>query len=334
MNMIAHTPIWVSPHSTDLADAFERHLTAFRAQPAYNLGGVDTDWLNALRDRALRRSDQFLLDLTDRLIALLANPTAHADFTKQFEVAYEAARRSTYPVSRALIDEHHLHSDITRDYTLNCIDLGQVRAIEDDALTDQSMKTFAQEMLTKLTAKTKSPRHEVYRSVFEVYSEALVCRLLRQCSGGRLKINKIAETAQAGPDFECELDNERNGRAQVLSFFIEVEALDIVHAPQRLPEMLDEGMDVQIELERQLEEGRPVAIAEGVIEPHRGYGDNPDYDWRSVRGAIENIIQKAAKNFKDTQFRRGPTFALANLLRLPLLGKEPVRWLPFIMILR
>lgn len=327
--MMAQTAIWTPSNSTDLGDAFKLHRTSFRGQRAFALGGVETDWLNALRDRAIRRRDQTLLDLTDHLLTLLANPTAHVDFKEQFEAAYEQAFRLAYPVGRALIDEYHLHSGITRDYTLDCIDRGQVRAIEDDALTDSSMRSFAQAMLTKLKAETRSPRHEVYRSVFDVYSEALVCRLLQERCGGQLRVQKIVETAQAGPDFECELVTERNGRARVLPFFIEVKALDIVHAPQRLPEMLDEGMNVQIELERQLAEGRRIAVAEGVIAPHRGYGDDPDYDWRSVRGAIENLIQKAAGNFKNTQFRRGPTFALANLLRLPLPGQGAGTLAPF-----
>jgi hypothetical protein len=98
-----------------------------------------------------------LIDLTDRLLFLLANPTAQGDFKAQFEQAYEKALRIAYPVTQALMDEHRLHSSISRDYTLMCFDLGQVRAIEDEAVIDQSMKTFAQDMLDKLTAKTKLP---------------------------------------------------------------------------------------------------------------------------------------------------------------------------------
>tara|TARA_R110002124_G_scaffold183401_4_gene350796 strand:+ start:17598 stop:18956 length:1359 start_codon:yes stop_codon:yes gene_type:complete len=327
--MLANTAIWLPQHSTDLADAFERFQASFRGQCIYAPGGVENSWLNALRDRALRHREQPLLDLTEQLLTLFTNPTGSANFKEKAETAYREALLYAYPVSCALINEFHLHSGTTSDYTLNCFDLGQVRAIEDDALTDASMKVFAKDMLSKLNAQTKSPRHEVYRSVFDVYSEALVCRLLRERSGGRLQIKKIAETTQAGPDFECELDVEHNSQKQVLSFFIEVKALDIVHAPQRLPEILDEGMDVQIELERQLIKGRRVAMAEGVFAPHRGYGNDPDYDHRSIRVAIENLTGKAAGNFKNTQFRRGPTFALANLLRLPLPGQGAGTMSPF-----
>jgi hypothetical protein len=327
--MFAQTPIWLLSHSTDLADAYSLHLTSFRGQSKYALCGVETDWLNVLRDRATRQNEQLLLKLTARLLALLKSPTACKDFRKRFDITYEKAWRSAYPISHKLIKEHHVHRDITVDYTLSCFDLGQVRAIEDDALTDNSVKTFAREMLKKLTAKTKSPRHEVYRSVFETYSEALIFLLLRERAGKSLKIEKIAETAEAGPDFKCELLTERNGQTQCLTFYIEVKSLDIVDATQRLPQMLDEGMDAQIELNRQFAEGRPVAIAEREIAPHRGYGDTPGYDHHSVKAVIENIIKKATGNFKNTQFRRGPTFALVNLLRLPLPGQGTGALAPF-----
>lgn len=117
------------------------------------------------------------------------------------------------------------------DYTLNCIDPGQVRAIEDAALADPSMQTFVQDMITRLTATSAQPRYGVYRGVFDIYSEALVCLLLRVRTGGRLTITKIPETKLAGPDFECSLDVETNGKTETLAFFIEVKSRDIVQSP-------------------------------------------------------------------------------------------------------
>jgi homoserine acetyltransferase len=97
--MLAHTPIWTGPGSTDLADAFERHLPLSRQERAYALGGVETDWLNALRDRAHRGHEQHLIDLTNRLLQLLSDPKAHDKFKEQFEQAYEEALRSAYPAA-------------------------------------------------------------------------------------------------------------------------------------------------------------------------------------------------------------------------------------------
>ncbi|MCK1301212.1 MULTISPECIES: hypothetical protein [unclassified Bradyrhizobium] len=311
------TPIWMPSVSTDLGDAFSRHLALFRGQRAYALGGIELDWLNALRDRALRRREQPLVDSTDKMLVLLAHPSANPSFKTEFETTFAAAWRSAYPLSALFQDERRFLSGTTMDYTLNCIDPGQVRAIEDAALADPSMQTFVQDMITKLTATSAQPRYGVYRGVFDIYSEALVCLFLRVRTGGRLTITKIPETKLAGPDFECSLDVEINGKTETLAFFIEVKSLDIVHAPQRLPEMLDEGMEVQIDVDRQIADGQRVAVGVGEIAPHRPYGNDPDYDPRSVRGTIETLIEKAAGNFKNTQFKRGPTFALANILRLP-----------------
>jgi hypothetical protein len=255
------------------------------------------------------------------MLDLLQAPTSQADFQGQFMEAYEDALRHAYPLTRALIAEHHAQAGTTRDYTLACIDLGQVRAIEDEALTDHSLATFVRDMLARLQGRTKLPRHEILRQVFDVYSEALICRLLRERTGGRLRIVKIAETSVPGPDFACEMDVRRDGETRVLRFYIEVKSLDIVAATQRLAEMLDDAMDVQIELDRQVAQGHRIAMAEGEIAPHRPFGGGAGYDAWSVRVAIENVIQKAASNFKNAQFQRGPTFALANLLRLPIPGQ-------------
>jgi hypothetical protein len=55
-------------------------------------------------------------------------------------------------------------------------------------------------------------------------------------------------------DQNCRAATERlgvNSESRTLNLYIEGKALDIVNAPQRLPEMLDEAMDAQIELELQ-----------------------------------------------------------------------------------
>ncbi|MCB4802181.1 hypothetical protein QO001_001442 [Methylobacterium brachiatum] len=319
--MLAHTPIWPVPGGqTDLGIAFAGHLTAHRRNPDLALGVPEFEWLDALRDRATRTGDTRLTALTNAMLGLLANPLAHSGFKADFMTAYEDARRYAYPLTRALIDERHRLSGLSQDYTLACIDLGQVRIIEDEAETDPSLKEFVRDMRAKLAA-TKLARHETLRQVFDVYGEALVCRLLRARLGGRLRIAKIPESAVPGPDFACELDVVRQGRTVTLQFYLEVKSLDIVAAPQRLPEMMDDALDVRIELEKQVNAGERIAMAEGVVAPYRPVGDAPGYDDRSIRLPVEAILQKAAGNFKNAQFRRGPTFALANLLRLPLPGQ-------------
>ena len=106
-----------------------------------------------------------------------------------------------------------------------------------------------------------------------------------------------------------------------LTFYVEVKTLDIVDAPQRLEQMLEEGLETQIEIERQQRQGKRVAMAEQGIAPYQDLA--PIRDMIRVRRGpvIETLCEKVSSNFKAGQFRRGPTFALANLLRLPLMGQ-------------
>jgi hypothetical protein len=320
--MFANTPICDVSLTSDLGEAFERHEASYGGDSIYALGYPETEWLNVMRDRAMRASDANLLCLTNDMLNLLAAPQSAGDeFNSQFIALYNEAGMHAYPLAWSLRAEHHEIIGMTYDYTLICFDTGMVRAMEDEAVADHTMRLFVDEMLQKLRAVRHSPRHEIYRQVFEVYSEALAYRLLKERSQGRLRIKKIPKAETPSPDFECELTVDSNNEKRTLTFFIEVKTLDVVDATQRLPEMLDEGMDAHVEIERQHRAGKAVAIASGVIAPYRHYGNARDYDPFSVRQVIEILIQKAAQNFKATQFQRGPTFALANLLRLPLPGQ-------------
>jgi hypothetical protein len=327
--MLANTPVCDETTSTDIGEAFDQHVAKYRGDKNFALGYPETKWLNVMRVRSLKGTDEKLTELTEAMLGLLTSPhSAGEQFKSEFMTLYDNAGRHAYPLAWSLLDEHHAINDITRDYTLACFDFGMIRRIEDDAVSDSTMRTFVNDMLRKLHASTNQPRHEVFRQVFDVYSEALVCRLLRESVGSQLTIDKIPESKEPGPDFACKLIIDRLGQDTTLEFFIEVKALDIVDAPQRLPEMLDEGMDVQIEIERQQRMGKLIASASGEVAPHRPYGSSP-YDPNSIRQVIETVIAKAAQNFKARQFQRGPTFALANLLRLPLPGQGASAIAPF-----
>jgi hypothetical protein len=262
------------------------------------------------------------------MFELLGDPrAAGADFVTQFIEVYNAARQRAYPLSWAIQTEMDEFSGITGDYTLQCLDRGMLQLMDDEALIDPTMKTFVDEMLKRLQAESPRPQHEIYPEVLEIYSEALVYRLLKEQGGGRLKIKKVPRD---GPDFECVLRYGEPGTGdRDLIFYIEVKTLDIVDPVQRLPQVLDEGLDTAIELERQQLAGGKVAIAEQVIAPYRKGDVDTAYDPRSPRLVIETLINKAGGNFKASQFKRGPTFALASLLRLPLPGQGSSTLAPF-----
>ena len=74
----------------------------------------------------------------------------------------------------------------------------------------------------------------------------------------------------------------------------------------------------QDDLDRQLAAGKRMAMTLREVSPYRKYGKDDEYDWRSVRVSIDRLIAKCRQAFKSPQFSLGPTFALANLLRMPI----------------
>ncbi|MCA1370998.1 hypothetical protein I6F15_27005 [Bradyrhizobium sp. BRP14] len=313
--MFSNSPLG-NGHSTDLGAAFSKHLHEYSFNDRFAVGTIDTGWLDALRDRCELQPDETLKQLTDHLLRLLRDPQdIGPDFKERVENAFQGARKYAYPLCTRLLEAIHGTSPVAHDYTLSNIDLGQVRRIEDEALSDESMRVFVADMLRLLDNKNKNPLTEVYRQVFDAYSEALVCRLLREIAGPNLTIEKIPETKVSGPDFFCILRPEGKPD-KALEFYIEVKSLDIADAPLRVKEMMEEGLEISVDLERQLSGGARVAIAEGEIAPNRRAVQDKDYDPLSVRKNIEFLAAKACSNFKPAQFTRGPTFALANVLRL------------------
>ncbi len=318
--MLCHTEIWDAP-STDLGIEIEKHKRAFRFNDKFSTNGISTRWVDAVRNRSEFPGETTLKALSDEMLRLLKDPHRRtACFTTEVENVFESLRLQAYPLCTQILEEIQRSVGVARDYTLSCIDMGQLRRIEDEAFTDASMNTFVADMLRLLTTKSKNSKTEIYRQVFDVYSEALVCRLLRQRSGPNLTIEKIPETKAAGPDFKCELRPDGDA-TKAIEFYIEVKSLDVVDAPYRIPEMQSQDLDRNLELEDKLEKRGGVVIVEGEIAPNRGIGNDPDYDPRSVRKNIELVAQKASSNFKPSQFKRGPTFALANVIRLNLMGQ-------------
>lgn len=320
--MFSKTPIFEPTSNTILGEAFISHGQKYANDKTYSVGNVECAWLNALFDAAKLRSDSNLLIFIDKLIKLLeCPPLAGNNFKDEFRTIYQKACSYAYPLTWLIIEKHQDILGLTFDYALHCFDMGMLRVMEDQAVLDIEMKAFISSMLARMKKKARTPDHEVFRATFDIYSEAIVYHLLKTRTGDKLRIKKIPEAKTPTPDFECELDVVVNNQTRTLKFYIEVKAFDIVDAPQRYPEMLNEGMEAQIDLERQKAQGRRVAITTTELAPYKPYGEDPEYSPWSLRNVIEVLINKAKNNFKSSQFQCGPTFALANLMRLSPLGQ-------------
>ena len=180
-------------------------------------------------------------------------------------------------------------------------------------LSDGAIGYFVEKALDRLARAGDFVDQTAWRQAFEIYSEAVVYRLLRDAGAGRITVERMPEDNGATPDLKC-LHSGDPPR----TFYVEVKTLDVVHADQRHPEMLDEGILVRDRLDKQVASGKHIAMTTSEIARYRRFGGDPDYDWRAGRISIERRSQKFRQNFKPKQFALGPTFALASLLRMPI----------------
>ncbi len=296
---------------TDLGRAFLAHQASFRHDVALSLPGVCSGVLDAIESRSEGAVE--VARCRGEMAALLADPKSAGDaFRARFMAGYEAARAAACPLWTAIVRERRKLHGVSSDYTLWHFDPSALHALEEEALSDSAIGYFVKKMLDRL-AQADGVDQTAWRQAFEAYSEAVAYRLLRNNGGEHIKVERMPEADGSTPDFKCTLASDPPG-----TFYVEVKTLDIVNADQRHPEMLDDGMLVQDDIDRQVAAGKRIAMATGEVAPYRKFGDDPDYDWRAGKMSIERLIDKCRQNFKAKQFALGPTFGLASLLRMPI----------------
>lgn len=189
------------------------------------------------------------------------------------------------------------------------VDSELLRALDLLAHDDPAYKDFVDQMVAKLAQIRSAPDIVAYSQFFEIYAEAMVLHFLR---GRGIPTSRVTDTASA-PDFRCELDDGR-------PYFVEVKSLDIVGGAIRHKQIMEDGLAPNIEIERQLREGRRIASAESEVAPYRKAFGDIGYDAYSIKRIIDTLREKRHSAFKASQFVRGPTFALVVADRLILDG--------------
>ncbi len=91
--------------------------------------------------------------------------------------------------------------------------------------------------------------------------------------------------------------------------YFEVKTLSTVRGGRGINENLDDALDAQIEIQRQLQKGRRIANSESIIQP---YGTKPCHGGH-IAVAINTLIEKTRQNIKIGQFTNPNTFLVLNL---------------------
>ncbi|MEA3017570.1 MAG: hypothetical protein QOI38_2292 [Sphingomonadales bacterium] len=287
-----------------------RMRVSAEAQPAM-LGQVEGAILDGIESRAVRDPAGRIADLHRDFIALLKlrDLQHRPDDLSRAGDLYEEALGLTFPATSAFIAHSQGLTGLSSNVSLDAVEHDVLREIDLSAHEDPTYRAFVDGMIAILKAVKSPPDPIAYSQFFEIYAEAMVLRFLRGCG---IPTSRVSDTRSA-PDFECELEDGR-------SYFVEVKALEIVGGLHRNRQIMVDGLEPNIELERQLGAGKRIASATGEVAPYkRAFGDE-DYDPRSAKRVIDTVRDKCRQAFKPSQFKRGPTFALAVADRLVLHG--------------
>ncbi len=279
-------------------------------QPAI-LGEFEEAVLEGIEARAAEDPGGKIAAAHADLLALLRQPNLHTDEAglASTRALYNVARRATYPASAAFTDHAQGLSGLTNNSSMTEVDSDLLRALDLLAHDDPAYKDFVDQMVAKLAQVRSAPDIVAYNQFFEIYAEAMVLHFLRARG---IPTSRVTDTASA-PDFRCELDDGR-------PYFVEVKSLDIVGGAFRHKQIMEDGLAPNIEIERQMREGRRVASAESEVAPYRKPFGDTGYDAYSVKRIIDTLREKSHGAFKASQFKRGPTFALVVADRLILHG--------------
>jgi hypothetical protein len=297
---------------TALGRALAGHHRRFSRNRLYRIGAASIGEIDTIASRSGR--DAAIALKCREMGLLLIQPYCYAGFKERFMSAYDRAFLLACPLYGRIVRESRKLSGVSWDYTLPRFDPAFVHALEEEASSDPTIAAFLKDIVKRLDKTKGWVDTRAWRQAFEIYSEAAVYRMIRDAGRGTVAIRRIPEADASTPDFVCELLT----RTPPKTFYVEVKTLDIVDADQRHDEMLDEGMLAQDDLDRQVAAGERVAMAMREVAPYHRYGQDAGYDPRSVRMSIDRLIGKCRQAFKAPQFALGPTFALANLLRMPL----------------
>lgn len=275
------------------------------------LGEIEEAILDGIEARAGRDPKGRIADLHGEFVALLTHSDLHQrpDDLKRARDVYAEARRLTFPAATAFTQHSQGLSGLTTNASLLAVEREVLLDIDLLAHEDPAYRPFVADMVAKLDAVGSAPDAVAYSQFFEIYAEALVLRFLR--SRG-IPTSRVTDTISA-PDFECRLEDGR-------SYFVEVKALEIVDGQYRHKEIMEAGLEPNIDLEKQLAAGNRIAMSTGELAPYQRAFADPDYDPRSLKRVIDTLRDKCRQAFKPSQFKRGPTFALVVADRLILDG--------------
>jgi hypothetical protein len=125
------------------------------------------------------------------------------------------------------------------------------------------------------------------------------------CKKNGVVLSRIEENTDKTPDFKIEDED----------IYFEVKTISVVSGDSGIKTSLEDSLDSQIEIERQMNSGKRVASATTIIQP---YGEKPYARKKGqITAVIETLIEKCGQNIKKGQFPNNKSFLVLNLSIIP-----------------
>ena len=183
------------------------------------------------------------------------------------------------------------------------IDLDIIARLEEDAADDSNVNSgYAKEVCKRLRIQMNNLTPDniaAQRAIYNLSAEARIFYSILL----KVQIERVRECTVKKPDFRIEF----GGR----EFFAEIKALSMAGSDEKYRTIAYDGLEAQINIEKQLNMGRRVASSITFIQP--AFIENCEYDPWSFRAVVELLIKKATGLFKPDQFKYGPTIMFLDV---------------------
>ena len=154
-------------------------------------------------------------------------------------------------------------NQLTHNPLLNCFDQDDLQRMDDKANSDP----FIAEKKTNILNYIRNINIDFdpqLKSAYDEYSEAMTYFLLKEKFNA---VRRVPESNSKTPDFEIEFEYNDGEETEVCSVYAELKSLSFADGNLNYKKTMEQGLIAQIDLERQLNQGRKVATAITEIQP-------------------------------------------------------------------
>ena len=201
---------------------------------------------------------------------------------------------------------------LTLNPLLDCFDQNDLGQLDMMAETNSFLAEKKKKILG-LIKEIDISYHPKLKSAYNEYSEAMTYLRLKNSFG---QVNRIPEGDGKTPDFKIEFSHNDNNKTEICTIYAEFKSLSFSSNNLNYIKTMEQGLNAQIDIERQLKEGRQIGFGTTKIQPL--YNDNKNYDSTSTKYAIETLIEKIEQNIKKGQYLFGETVLIVDLKQLTL----------------